>query len=549
MKPMRFDEEMISAYVNKGYWDRNDLVSLFQNTAAKNADKEALADSAGKSMQWSELDSLSDRLALGLHKQGLKKDDVVVLQLPNNVENVVFRLALLKAGILGIFPPMTLRSELKEIILKFRPSAFIGILDDRFNTLEYVLDLQKETGVLKDLFYFGNVGIPRALPITEIIGGIAEDYRIAPENLQLLENSKCGAFEVAFFGLTSGSTGIPKACEWPTPSVKLYAQTIIERMRLTNNDVMGIIAPLSGGPGISLWLTSLLLGAKTVLLEKFDPHSALSLIEKEKITAAGLVPAQLIKMCNDPNFMSYDLSSLRVCRATASLIALEVAKDIEKKMGCRILTAAGSQESMTIGHTDIDDPDKTRVETIGKPWKYNSIKIVDSEGNEMPIGEHGEICVSGPCTGSGYFRDMEATRESWGTLGIEGWYRTGDIGKLDENGNVALTGRKKNMISRGGQNIFPEEIEKVLVMHPKVTEAVITPMSDPEMGEKTCAFVILKDERDKFTLEEMQDFLESKKIAKFKFPETIVLSQEFPTVGEGAKIDRKALIEMVSQNV
>jgi non-ribosomal peptide synthetase component E (peptide arylation enzyme) len=500
-------------------------------------------------MRWGDLDSLSDRVALGLLKQGLKKDDVLVSQLPNNVENIVIRMALLKAGILGIFPPMTLRAELKEIILKFKPTAFVGILDDRFDTLKYVLDLQRETRILKSLFYFGAVDIPSALPIARVIEDIGEDHKISSENLELLENSKCGAFEVAFLGLTSGSTGVPKACEWPTPSVKLFAQTAIERMRLTNKDVMGIIAPLSGGPGITLWLTAILLGAKTALLEKFDPESALSLIEKEKITAVGLVPAQLIKMANHPKCTSYDLSSLRVCRATASLIARQVAREIENKIGCRILTAAGSQESMTIGHTDIDDPDQIRIETVGKPWKYNSVKIINSQGREMPIGEDGEIWVSGPCTGSGYFREREATKESWGTFGIEGWYRTGDIGKVDKQGNIAITGRVKNMISRGGQNIFPEEIERVLLMHPKVVEAVITPFPDPEVGEKACAFLALKDEKDLFSLEEMRVFLESKKIAKFKFPEKLVLMQQFPTVGGGAKIDRNALIRMARQNV
>jgi non-ribosomal peptide synthetase component E (peptide arylation enzyme) len=153
MKPTRFDEDMILTYVSKGYWDNNDLVSLFKNAVAKNKDKEALADSAGNRMRWGDLDSLSDRVALGLLKQGLKKDDVLVSQLPNNVENIVIRMALLKAGILGIFPPMTLRAELKEIILKFKPTAFVGILDDRFDTLKYVLDLQRETRILKSLFY------------------------------------------------------------------------------------------------------------------------------------------------------------------------------------------------------------------------------------------------------------------------------------------------------------------------------------------------------------------------------------------------------------
>ena len=312
------------------------------------------------------------------------------------------------------------------------------------------------------------------------MNSVPQDYENSLEALQELERNKCGAFEVAFLGLTSGTTGTPKACEWPTPAVKLYAQTVIERMRLTHEDVMGIIAPLTGGSGITLWLTSLLLGCKTALLEKVDAESALQLIAKERVTAAGLVPAQLIKMSNHPNLARYNLSSLRAVRATASLIAREVAAEVEAKMGCKILTAAGSQESMSIGHTHIDDPDVIRIESIGKPWKYNEVKIVGENQEELPSEEEGEIWVRGPCTGSGYFRDVESTIAAWGVLGIEGSYRTGDIGKKDEKGNIAITGRKKNTIKRGGQNIYPEEIEKILSRHSKIIEVVIVPMPDPQ---------------------------------------------------------------------
>lgn len=541
MRPTRFTPDMIAAYVEKGYWDSTDLISIFKNVVHRNTKGEAVADSSGKVMSWAELDAFSDRLALGFLKFGLKKDDVVVSQLPNSVKNVAVRLAILKAGIIGIFPPMTLRREVGEILSKFRPSAFVGVMNEKYNSLQQVLNIQERERSLKGVFHIEQSNLENTIPIDEIVNTISSNYRSSEEDLQLLEENKCGPYEVAFLGLTSGSTGSPKACEWPTPSVKLYAQTVIERMRLTREDVMGIIAPLSGGPGITLWLTAILLGAKTALLERFDPESALQFIEKQRITAIGLVPAQLIKMSNHPNFSDYDLSSLRVCRPTASLIAREVALGIEQKMGCRIVPAAGSQESMTIGHTDIRDPGEIRLETIGKPWKYNEVKIVDEKGRELPPGKDGEIRVRGPCTGSGYFRDIDSTKKAWGALGEEGWYRTGDMGKMDQKGDIAITGRKKNMILRGGQNIYPEEIEKILLLHPKLLEAVIVPMPDPEMGEKACAFVSVKKREDVFSLKELVDFLEEKQIAKFKFPEKMIRVDEFPTVGDGAKIDRRAL--------
>lgn len=546
MQPTRFTKDMIDLYVSKGYWDNSDFVCFLKEAAAKNGEKESLVDSTGYKISWEELDKVSDRIALALLNFGFIKDDLVVVQLPNNVQNIIIRLSFQKAGIIGIFPPLKLKGEIEPILMNISPIAFIGYINGKINNVDYVINLRNKINKLKYIFYVGNGVANGAIALYELITSTSEELTGLESDLY---KNRCGPFEILFLALTSGSTGTPKFCEWPVAAAKVYAQTVIDRMKLHEDDTMGIIAPLSGAPGITLWLTAIILGARTAILEKFDPKQALQFIEKEKITIAGVVPTQLIKMINHPDFADCDLSSLRAVRVGGASITREIAIEVEKKMGCKVVCAGGSSESMTIGHTSIDDTDEIRLGTIGKPWKHSEVKVVDENDNEVPAGEEGEILVRGPSTGSGYFRDIESTRMAWGTLGLNGWYRTGDIGRVDTDGNISITGRKKNMIVRGGQNIYPEEIEAILTLHPKVLEAVIVPMPDLEMGEKACAFVTLKNGEVDLSFEEMTNFLEQKYIAKYKTPEMLEIIDKIPTVGDGSKIDRKALVLRIPKNI
>jgi non-ribosomal peptide synthetase component E (peptide arylation enzyme) len=528
---------MVSCYVAKGYWNANGLVSTIKHTCLECSDKEALADNTGGRITWSGIDLVSDRIALGLIRLGLKKDDVLIAQLPSTVDNILLRVALLKAGVIGVFPAMTIRGEILKILQKLNASAFAGLRTDKYDTLHYVLAERSTVPRVKAIIGVGGAEIEGVIPLDSFTASRA----FSAADASLLEGRPCGPFDVAFLALTSGTTGIPKFCEWPVPAIELYAQTVIERMRITADDTIGIIAALSGAPGLTMWLTAIPLGARTVLLDKFDAESALRLIERERVTVVGAVPTQLIKMINHPSLHRYDLSYLRAIRVGGAPIAADVAALAEKRLGCKIVRAAGTSESMTIGHTDIDDPDPIRLGTIGKPWKHNEVVIVDKDGRELPVNQEGEIRVRGPCTGSGYYNETLETETAWGCVGCEGWYRTGDLGRVDNDGNITIVGRIKNMILRGGQNIYPEEIEGILAFHPKVLEVAIVPVPDPEMQEKACAFVTLRDAADTFTFQEMVEFLESGKIARFKIPERLEVIETMPTVGDEAKIDRKAL--------
>jgi non-ribosomal peptide synthetase component E (peptide arylation enzyme) len=235
-------------------------------------------------------------------------------------------------------------------------------------------------------------------------------------------------------------------------------------------------------------------------------------------------------------------------RAGASAFDTSLARETEKRMNCKILIAGGSQETYSFAQTSVDDPPEKRLLTIGKPFPGNEIKIIDEKGQEVPSGEIGQLCVRGAATSSGYFGDVDATRAAWGELGKRGWYRTGDLAKLDEEGYLILVGRKRDMILRGGLNIYPKEIEDLLLSHPKIKEALVIGIPDPIMGERACACVTLV-KGQMLTFEEMVSFLKEKKLAVHKFPERLEVWEQFPTLVDGQKFDKKSVINRMIERL
>ncbi|MCL5962128.1 MAG: acyl--CoA ligase [Chloroflexi bacterium] len=544
MKPTRFTSEMVDEYVSKKYWDGGDTVTELHEVVALFGAKEAVVDSRGRSMTWKELDHCSDMVALGLLNDGLKRDDVVLVQPPNIVDSTVVRLGLQKAGLVGVYIPSTLRGELHAIIAKLEPAAFVGLPSNVENV--------RSKGRGKTIRYLLTVGddkVSDCKSVDELIQHASEGYTTGDERVKkAVSESRINPFDVSFILSTSGSTGAPKFCEWPEQAVRLYARTVAERLRLSSQDTLGLFAPLSGGVGVTLWLAAVLTGAKSVLLERFDPSTALSMVEKHRVTVAGVVPTQAIRMAKAKAIHSFDIGSLRAVRVGGAKIGYETAVEVQNKLGCRIVCVAGIADAMAIGHTSIDDPEEVRLGTVGKPWLHNEVRIVDKNEVDAGTGDEGEVWVRGPCTASGYFKDVGLTEKAWGVMGIDGWCRTGDIGRFDADGNITLIGRTKDIIIRGGQNIYPGEIEAILSSHPKVIDVVVIPMPDDELGERACACVLPK-EGEELSYSEMFSFLEEKELALYKFPERLIVVDAIPTVSDGSKIDRFALKAKVERRL
>jgi 2,3-dihydroxybenzoate-AMP ligase len=275
------------------------------------------------------------------------------------------------------------------------------------------------------------------------------------------------------------------------------------------------------------------------------PGDLFRLIEEHGVTHLKVVPALLIRLINDPDIAKYDLSSLRVIQSGGQRMQPEVR--IRTKHLIPSVTVQenfGMSEGMLF-FVKLDDPEDVRLETCGRPLSPDDeVRLVDDEGKEVPPGEVGELTCRGPYTLRGYFGVPEYNARQFTS---DGFYRSGDLMRLHPSGNYVVEGRKKDLINRGGEKISAEEIENLILSHPAVQNIACVAMPDPDLGEKTCACVILRPGRS-LALEELTRFLSEKEIAKFKLPERLEILPEFPLSTFG-KVSKKALVEMVTKKL
>lgn len=536
-KATRYTKEMIDEYLSRGYWTGETTSEIWDRNAELFGNEEALVDSR-KRLSWLEIKQRSDRLAMGLLDMGFQRDELIFLLVPNCVESYIVRLACEKAGILCLTALTGLREREIEYILKAYGVKGI-VVQPKFRGFDYYHAIHSMMPGLPDLKYIFSIGEeapPNSISIEEMCQQPARDFR-------WLEETRFKKDEVAIIALTSGTTGMPKVAEHPIASRIAVGDSYHRKLGLKKGDIILNVINAVAGLGAPICYSSVREGAKTVMMEIWNAKEALKLIEKERPTILLTTPAQLAMFLQDPDFEKHDTRSFRAINCGTSPLSYEIAKAGEAKLKVPVLNAYGSFDGGGISGTGVYDKEETRLRTAGQPHHGNEVAIIGEEGHEVARGEEGELIFRGPCTCSGYYRDIERTIEMWGALGKEGWFRTGDLAKLDEENNIILTGRKKEIIIRGGQNIYPSEIEGLLFLHPKVKHVAVVPMPDLIMGEKACAFVVTKN-GEKFTFEEMAAFLMGNKIAKHKIPERLEVRENLPLRDE-QKVAKNILIEEI----
>lgn len=540
-KPNRYTPEMIEKYTTEGYWEPRTFSDLWDQSAMDYPNKEAVVDSKTR-LTWGQAKQWIDRLALGLLDQGLKKDQMLVVQLPNSVELCLLRIACEKAGLLFMPVLRTFRRREMEYILSHVEATGV-VIPWQFRDFDYFEMIKEIRTSLPGLKYVFLVG-------DEAPGGTLSIKAMSEQPLEekypssYLEGTKTKATEFSLVVPTTGSTGFPKFVEIPSCSHIFSGKYFVKAYQITASDIVAVLAPAALGPNIIAYCCVPRVGAKMVMMEHFEAEEALKLIERERVTIAGVVPTQLVMMAGHPNLKEYDISSLRFIRVTGAPLTYQVAVEAEENVGCPIIQGYGAVEFGTGSTSILGDPREVRLLTAGKPLPGCEVKLVD-EGNEVPRGEVGEIMLAGPVGVSGYYRDPDTTWKVWTR---DGWYRTGDRGKLDDRGKLVILGRQKDMIIRGGQNIYPTEIENLLISHPRVSGAAVVGMPDPVMGERVCAYVAPK-ENQTYTFDEMISFLKQKSIAPYKLPERLELVDSIPMVGAGQKVDKKELKQDISEKL
>jgi len=544
MKPIRYDEAEVKKYTEKGWWTEELLSDFWYRNAEKYPAREALVDTLGRRLTFAEVKEQIKRIALGLIDLGLNKDDRIGIQLPNCVEGFLTRLACERAGIISIALMQVYRHvELTEILGRIEAKAVVIPWKYRnFDYYEMIKEIAPQLPSLKHIIVVGDDVPEGAVSLSKIMQSSLEDKY--PKDI--LEQRKMNAFDVCFLNSTTGTTGIPKIVEWTVAARLWSAKTHVRNWQLNIDDILCAIAPWPGAPGgTPTYFCAPQVGAKVVLLYEYTPKAALEIIQKEKVTVPCLVPAQLGAMMQEP-VESYDLSSLRFIRCSGGYLSPPLAEEVTRRMKCPILITYGSQDTGSISGTAMDDPPEKKLYTVGKPLIGNEIKLVDDNGVEVPYGEIGQLYFRGPQSSGGYYRDPEKTFSE--AVDSEGWATPGDLVKFDEDGYLVITGRKKDIIIRGGQNIYPGEIENFLIAHPKIADAAVVAMPDQIMGEKACAFVIPAAGSEPITFEEMVEYLKSKKLAMYKLPERLEIVDAFPLAG-GSKINKVELRRIIAEKL
>ncbi len=533
-KATRYTPELIDEYTRNGYWDSTTLSNLWARNAQLYPDAEAVVDARYR-LTWAEANEWIDKLAIGLMERGIKRDEVIASQLPNCIELCFLRVACERAGIMFLpAMPNLRRNEMEFMLAKSKAKAVIIPWEFRkVNYFDTVQEMRPNLPHLEQVFVVGERVPPGAISLDEMMRQPLEG-RYPPGYPQ---KTLCPPSEIYLLLHTTGSTGLPKLVEYPICCRICSNKDQIKVFELTHNDVTAIIGPALAGPNNVPNFTAPAVGAKIAILDHFTAEGALKLITEEKVTFISAVPAQLAMMLEHRRLKDYDTSSVRYWYSVGAPLPYKVAADIEEKMGGTVIVGYGLTDWGGMTLTPPEYPLEVRLAPSGKPIWGTYVKIVDDEGNEVPPGETGEVWGSGPCCSSGYYGDPEATWNAWTK---DGWFKTGDLGLIDEQGNLAIVGRKKDMIIRGGSNIYPIEVENLLVNHPKVLQVAIVKMPDALMGEKACAYVVPRDGQD-LSFEEMISFLKGKEIAAYKLPERLEIVDVMPMAGGGQKVDKKVL--------
>lgn len=501
-----------------------------------NPEQEALFDGYSR-MSYQDLRHDSLALAYSLQQLGVIKGDKIAVCLPNWNEFVVIYFAAAHLGAVLVPFNTRYRSDEVEYILQnadvkvaFFTNEFSGNslfhhfteAKKRVETLEILITVRHEIDQLASYEQLVQKGDSAFQPV-----------ELNPHN------------EIFSIIYTSGSTGSPKGAMLTHANVVDTAIISAEQMQCTAKDVFFVAVPVFHVFGmVPSILSTIAVGARMVLLDQYKAKKSLELIEAERITVKHGVPTMFILELNHKDFKKYDLSSLRTGIIAAAPCPEEIVKRIRTEMGCEIMVAYGlSETSPTLTMTDFHDSDIVRAQTVGKALPGAEIKIVDEKQNEVAVGEIGEIACRSFGVMKGYYNMPEKTRE---VLDEEKWFYTGDLGTIDREGNLKIVGRKKEVIIRGGFNIYPREMEEVFYRHPDVMEVALVGLPDSVLGEIVCACIKLKP-NVQVNEQDLHQFMKDK-IADFKVPDKIILLDEFPMTASG-KIRKVSLRENLIKNI
>lgn len=539
---LTFNEQRRAAYRQQGLWGDASLADYWQQTARAMPDKIAVVDNHGASYTYSALDHAASCLANWMLAKGIESGDRIAFQLPGWCEFTVIYLACLKIGAVSVpLLPSWREAELVWVLNKCQAKMFFApTLFKQTRPVDLILPLQNQLPQLQQI-----VGVDKLAPATSSLSL----SQIIADNTPLTTAITTHGDELAAVLFTSGTEGLPKGVMLTHNNILASERAYCVRLNLTWQDVFMMPAPLGHATGFLHGVTApFLIGARSVLLDIFTPDACLALLEQQRCTCMLGATPFVYDLLNVLEKQPADLSALRFFLCGGTTIPKKVARECQQ-LGIKLLSVYGSTESSPHAVVNLDDPLSRFMHTDGYAAAGVEIKVVDDARKTLPPGCEGEEASRGPNVFMGYFDEPELTARA---LDEEGWYYSGDLCRMDEAGYIKITGRKKDIIVRGGENISSREVEDILLQHPKIHDACVVAMPDERLGERSCAYVVLKAPHHSLSLEEVVAFFSRKRVAKYKYPEHIVVIEKLPRTASG-KIQkfllRKDIMRRLTQDV
>ena len=529
------------------------LSDWLEHWAAETPDKEYIVYSdRNLRFTWKTFNERVENMARGLISIGVTRGTNVGIWAQNVPDWLTFLYATAKIGAVAVTVNTSYQTEELSYLLKDSDMHTLcmtdGVAGNNYTDIIYDLVPELKTTQrgkfkserfpeLKNVVYIGQEkyrGMYNTAEILLLGNNVENDELIRLRNLTSCQ-------DVVNMQYTSGTTGFPKGVMLTHHNIVNNGYLTGVHMKFTPEDKCCICVPLFHCFGVVLaTMCCLTHGSTQVMVERFDPLITLASIHKERCTVLHGVPTMFIAELNHPMFSLFDMSSLRTGIMAGALCPIELMRQVNEKMFMDITSVYGMTEtSPGMTQTRVDDTFEVRCSTVGREYEFTEVKVLNPEnGEECPVGVQGEICCCGYNVMKGYYNNPEATAQ---VIDKNGFMHSGDLGIKDANGNYRITGRIKDMIIRGGENISPKEVEDYLYKIPEVKDVQVVAVTSPKYGEDVGAFIILKDDCE-LTPEDVRDFCKNH-IARYKIPRYVFFIKQFPMTGSG-KIQKFRLREM-----
>lgn len=518
-------------YRREGLWAGRTFDRVLRDTVARRTDHVAVID-AETSWTYRALHAHVDSLAAGLLDLGIRPRDRVMVQIPNRVEYVATVFALFRIDALPVFCLPAHRSA--ELTALAAASGAVAIVvphhHENFDHAALATDVAAAVPTLRTVVCIPDAEAPAPAGTVSFhdVRGETREFPIADPG------------EVAFLQLSGGSTGIPKLIPRTHDDYLYSVVRSNELCGVTEDTVFLATLPVAhnfpmSSPGI---LGAIAAGGTVALTPSPTPSVAFGMVERAHVTMTGLVPplARLWTEAAERGH-THDLSTLHTVQVGGARCPDELAARIGPALGVQLQQVFGMAEGL-VCYTRLDDPDDVVTTTQGRPMSpFDRIRVVDDNDDDVPPGSEGALLTQGPYTIRGYYDNADANARSFTA---DGWYRTGDIVRVDAGGNITVCGRAVDRINRGGEKVSAEEVEEHLLAHPAVRDAVVVAVADEYLGERTCAYVLAADTDHPPTTGQVRAFVRERGLAAWKIPDKVQVLDAFPETGVG-KTSRKDL--------